>query len=426
MKSKTFLVLLAVCAALALAAFLMFQKPDEAADTESTAFLADLPVNDLTALTLTGPESEVVLEKSQTVWRVKNRFDYPADFEKIREFILKIRDLKVGRSFAADEESRKRLSLLPPDAEGADAENRGTRAVLKKSDGTAVADIIIGSAREASSGNGGQYLMPADGKTVYLVDQEFRFLDLEPKEWIDPNLLDAAAADVRRVACLDPATGEEIYRLERPEKGQPPVFVAPDPADRKVVTSKITNLFSALDNLTIEDVANPEATDAETGLESPVCHEFWLYDGTTYTVCKGSPAPDDDNQIYLRATAGYRAPPAPEPAPEAEATEEGEGDGSADASTDAAETPGNDATDEADAPETAETETAPKEAGPDPAQVAAEAAARNEALSNWTFVVPKWKAARLETDLEEFFEKPEPEQPAATEAATPESAGGGS
>jgi hypothetical protein len=397
MKSKTFLVLLAVCVVLALASLVVFQSDDDGTATtpEGADFFANLPVNDVTGLTLSGPEGEVALAKGGTVWRVENRYGYPADFDDIRAFILKLRDLNVGRAFAADADSRRRLSLLPPDAEGADADHRGTRVVLQTSDSGPAADLIIGAARETDAGSGGHYLRRADGDTVFLVDESFQFLELDPAQWLAPDLLDISAARVRRVTCLNAATGQELYRIERPEKGQPPVFVDPAPGDRTVATSKVTNLFSALDNLTLEDVANPETEAREMGLETPICHEFWLFDGTTHTVCKGRPLPDEENQHYLRATAGYRAPPEPEPAPES--------DGEASDAADAEAAPADGETAEAAAEET--------EDAPDPAQVAAEAEQKNEALSKWTFVVPKWKVGRLVTDVAEFFETPEAAQP---------------
>lgn len=460
MKSKTFLILLAVCAALVAASLAVFREDDKPAAPEGADYFANLPVNEVAALTLTGSESEVALEKSGTVWQVASRYGYPADFDDIREFILKLRDLKVGRSFTADAESRERLSLLPPDAPDVGEEARGTRVTMKNADGETVADLIIGAERESETGDGGHYLMPAGGETVYLVDQSFRFMEMDPAQWLAPDLLDISPGDVRRVTLLDPATGEEKYLIERPEEGEPPVFIAPDPAAQTgpVIDSKITNLFSALDGLTIRDVADPEIPASETGLESPLCHEFWLFDGTTYTVCRGDAAPDSDNERYLKVTAGYRAPPQPESEPETEAetdpesdlesgaetsetageTAEGDGDSpaadAADATGDAAEANGDSPAADAanasggaaeadgDSPADAE-ETEPAEEGPDPAQVAAEAEKKNEALSRWTFLIVEWKADRLETDVNEFFETPEPEAEAGAES---EVIGGGS
>ncbi|MFW6239257.1 MAG: DUF4340 domain-containing protein [Thermodesulfobacteriota bacterium] len=423
MKSKTFLTLLAVCAVLALASWAVFQGEEEVAGPVGADYFSGLPINEVTALTLTGPDGEVVLEKSGTVWQVESRHGYPADFEEIRKFILKLRDLKVGRTFAADEESRRRLSLLPPDAPEAEADQRGARVAMKKADGETAADLIIGAARETETGNGGHYLMPADGETVFLVDESFRFIELDSAEWLAPDLLDVSPGDVRRVALLNPATGEEQYLIERPEKGEPPAFINPDPAEREgaVIESKVANLFSALDDLTLRDVADPETPADEMGLENPLCHEFWLFDGTTYTVCRGEPTPDSDNERYIRVTAGYRAPPEsepePEPAPESEAEAEATGEtveetGDAPeeetASGEEAEAPADEASKAA--------ESEPAEEGPDPAQLAAEAEKKNEALSRWTFAVVEWKADRLETDLNEFFETPAPEGEAATES----------
>jgi hypothetical protein len=438
MKSKTFLVLLTVCGLLAMAAYLVSRAGGDRTERTLAAgalLLPDLPVNEVAGLSISGADGDVVLRKSETVWQVENRFGYPADFEKIREFILKIRNLKVGRSFAADDDSRRRLSLFPPDAEGVDPEHRGSRIVLEKADGSAVADLILGAPREASAGTGGQYLMPASGETVYLVDRDFRFLEMAPAEWIVRDLLNIAAADVREVVCLDPESGGERYRIQRPGTGQPPVFAAPDPAGRNVVDSKVNNLFSALENLTISDVADPETEAAELGLDAPVCHEFRLFDGTIYTVCKGETLPDDENRGYLRVSAAYRTPPEPEVAADPEGT--GDEIESPEAASGEAEPVEMDAADDTDTAEsvqadaadetetTAEAEPEPAEADPsetdlDPVRLAAEAAERNEALSRWTFVVPQWKAGRLEADPEAFFETPEPGESVETDPAEPE------
>lgn len=89
MKSKTFVMLLALCAVLGLATYFVSTADRNSGKKSSGAedkFLSELPVNDIASISVKDAENEVLLEKGESVWVVKNRFGYPADFGKIAEF----------------------------------------------------------------------------------------------------------------------------------------------------------------------------------------------------------------------------------------------------------------------------------------------------------------------------------------------------
>lgn len=471
MKSKTFVILLALCAVLGIATYLVSTSDRNSVKKQSAGedkFLSELPVNDIVSISVKDAENEVVLEKGESVWQVKNRFGYAADFGKIAEFAKKLKDSKVGRTFEVTEDMRSRLALHSPEEADIPPESKGTRVTLKDKAGRVLADVIIGKPREASSGFGGHYLMAVGGRTVYLVDKDYNYMEKKPSEWIQTDLLDVKAADVREVVCTDSKTGNVIYTLRRPEKGKDPELLNA-PADKKLIPARLNNVMSALDGFAIENVADPAEKAEDTGTDA-LRLIFRMFDGTEYTAYPGKASKEDAEKYYVRLNAAYVPPPEPEKPAEESAPAEAEskpaetGDKSdavpdakaqektAPAEKDAAASPEN--KDSADVkPADAKPEEKPgavpdaksevktglpeKDAGaekaddpgakdspqdkganqkaedkPDPAKLAADAAEINKKISAWTYIIPKWKAERLIASVEEFFEKPKAEEEA--------------
>ncbi len=58
----------------------------------------DFPVNDVGRLSIKSGTNELNLAKKDGLWRVRERGDYPANYSSISEFLLKVKDLKVGQS----------------------------------------------------------------------------------------------------------------------------------------------------------------------------------------------------------------------------------------------------------------------------------------------------------------------------------------
>jgi len=395
MKSKTFIVLLVVCAVLGGITYWQFNKENGGAARDAAMgeeLLGDLSVNDIAAVRVIGPENSAALKK-ETVWEVENRFGYPADFSRITDLVKKLRSVTVGRSFKANDDARSRLALHPPDKDGVDDEARGTRVVLENADGKALADVLVGNPREADAGTGGHYLMLPPGDTIYLVDKSFSRLETEPREWLVKELVDAASADVREVKYRAADGGEPVYTLTRPGKGQDPAFQdRPDGfVDREIKKSEINALFGALSGFQIENVADPADKPAEDAFDQ--VFDYRLFDGTGYTVTLGGAVPDAEDLYYVKVRAGYAAPP--EEATEAEKTpEEADGD-DPEARKKAAE-----------AKKKAAEERRQKQA-----ELKEKALELDERLRSWTYIVPEWRYNKFKTDVEALFEEP----PAAEE-----------
>ena len=151
MKGKTFLILLVATGLLVALWFFRFgDEKHTGAVKMGDKLFADLPVNAVTTVTIADSENKVTLVKGDKVWQVEGRGGYPADFDQIRETVVKLSRLKIGRSFSGSTESLTRLSLMAPSS--TDASSTGKQITLTDASGKILADVILGQSRETDGG----------------------------------------------------------------------------------------------------------------------------------------------------------------------------------------------------------------------------------------------------------------------------------
>ena len=366
MKGKTFLILLVVAGILVALTFLRFSDDRQAGDANlGKKLFPDLPVNQVASITIADAKSSVTLTKGDKTWQVKERNNYPADFGELRDAVVKLSRLKIGRSFTGTAESLARLSLLAPAVE--EEKGKGTQLILKDSAGKVLTDVILGQTRQSDGGgSGGQYLKKNDDATVFLVDDSFRFLKTAPAEWLQDEILNIKADAILSVSCYADDSAEPVYTLSRPEKGKTPQM-SPIPSGRTVDSAKIDQVFDALAPLTLDDVA-PADDHAKAGDAAFRRLVYRLYDGRQITIF---PESDEKDHYWLRIMAETVA---------AEAT-----DTDSDASTTSDDASGTNDQDDASKADAAEDK---KDAD---APVVKTAEEINADVRPWVFSVKKWQ-----------------------------------
>jgi Domain of unknown function (DUF4340) len=380
MKGKTFLILLAAAGVLVALSFLRFgdEKKTGAVKMGDKLF-ASLPVNQVAGVTIADSENRVTLVRGEKVWQVDERNGYPADFNALRDTVVKLSRLKIGRSFSASPESLARLSLKAPAAE--DAQGTGKQITLTDPSGNVLGDVILGQTRQSDSGGaGGQYLKKVGGEAVFLVDGDFQFLKTAPADWLQEDVLDIKSETIASVTCYSGETDKPVFALDRPAKGEAP-RMTPVPAGRKADSAKIDQVFDALAPLTLDDVM---AVDGKppTGDSDRFRLVYRLYDGRQITIF---PAKDGKGTHTLRITAGEANTKAVAAAPaepsKADAEEEKAANGETNANGDGGK---NDARPQA------------------PVKTAQQL---NEELTPWVFVVKQWQFDSFITGVESLLEE---------------------
>lgn len=375
MKGKTFAILLLVAGLLVALALIRTGKDAGTTGLKmGEKLFADLPVNQVAEVTLADARNRTTLVKGETVWQVEERSGFPADFDQLRDTVVKLSRLKIGRSFAGDSESLARLSLLPPSDPNASA--RGTRVTLKDASGKMLADLVLGQARsKEDGGSGGQYLKKTDGDTVFLVDASFRFLKTAPTEWLRKEILNIKADAVESVTCYSDEGQEPVYTLVRDEKGKD-AELTPIPKGRAADANRIDQVMEALAPLSLDDVQPADGPPAIASERPRLVYH--LFDGREIDIF---PATAGEESYTLRVAAREPAMAAKTPSTEEKPPEAGKVEGQKEEETEKAQEP---------APRSA------KEI--------------NDALGPWVFSIKKWQYDSFVTQPESLLEEVKKEE----------------
>jgi len=271
-----------------------------------SSLMAHLSVNELASVTIKSASDSVSLVKQKGGWVVRERFNYPADFSKIADLVLKLREAKVGMQFEGSEEILNRLALKDPDAPQASEAEKGTRVVLKDQGEKVLARVLLGSFRQAgpeSRAPAGRYLRLGESNTVYLVDEQFHGGQGDPAAWFDRELVKATPTEVKRISCTSADGKRSLYTFERSGPGKELELVNLLSSSR-VKDYELRRLAAGLRSLLARDVVERATAPAADGL--PWRIDYQLFDGTIYRVYFSSGCSEaTQDQCFLRLEVSY-------------------------------------------------------------------------------------------------------------------------
>ncbi len=267
----------------------------------------DGKVNDVAKIGITDTDGAVSIVKQEGRWRVAERYNYPANYDTVFDFLRDLTELKAAQTLNVGASQYGRLQLLAPGGDEQDAEKLGTCVVLAGEGDAAVAELVLGKEHERKSdaspqfGGGswpdGRYLLVPETKKISLVSKTFSSIEAKPKNWLDKDFF--------KISDLKTGTlekdGKEVWRIEREKKGDDPKLVGLG-ADEEQDDSDVRSLSSAFSWASFEDVADPALPDEETGMDSPSTFTATDFDGFTYVVKVGKKTSDDKFHMSVQAT----------------------------------------------------------------------------------------------------------------------------
>ncbi len=281
------------------------QKPADAAALGQPLFKG-LQASQVAAIAIREPKGAITIAKKDGRWVIAERDGFPADFEKVRGFVLQALALKIGQAEPIGEKDRARLHL---DASGTAIEFRGA-------DGKPLAQLTAGAKYfkgetenpDRAIGDGRYVALPGDGKQVIVVADPLTQASTKTADWIRK-----AGFEVEKVKTLEvrDAAGA-AWKIER----------AGDNADWKLAglrggekldVAKANAAGYTFARLEIADVAPKDLKPEDIGLDKPAIVSATTLDGLSYTLKLGKL--EGDNYYATLAIAG-------EPRPEGKDAEE--------------------------------------------------------------------------------------------------------
>ena len=271
--------------------------------------LPNLPVNDVASIHVRGNSDFNVLV-TNAIWRVRERDYYAANYNQIKDLLMKIAGIKVIESDVVGPSQLERLELKPPGTGGA----TGTLFEFKDAQGAILASLVTGKKHDRPH-NGfeprglrglfdGRYvLLPNDPGRVLLISDELISAAPEPGMWLNPEFFKVENIKFISMVSTNPADSWEISR----EDTSSPWVLADSKPGETLDLRVASDAAEILAFPTFVDVL-PAKESSTAGLTHPARVVTCITDTVAYTLKLGSRRPDGTYLMTI-AVAGYHSAP---------------------------------------------------------------------------------------------------------------------
>ena len=307
MSARALAVLVALALALGAGALWMReqQRSREAGDVARLGqpVLKDLKAADVAAIRIEAPEGSLSVARAGDRWTIAERDGFPADLERVRAFVLKAIELKVGQSEPIAAADRARLAL------NESGEGAGTRVRFESAEGKPLARLIVGGKYfkqppedpQKASADGRYVLRPEDPKTVIVVSDPLEQASVRSSMWVERRGIAAEGVKTLEARLAD----GERWKIARASEDAAWALEGKVPESQQVAVTKANAASYSMSLLEISDVAPPGITPAESGLDKPSIVTATTFDGLTYTLKIGRQV--DDKRYVSVAIEGEPA-----------------------------------------------------------------------------------------------------------------------
>jgi hypothetical protein len=312
MNRKQFLVVLAVLVVLAAAAAAVLVSEREgwrSADTGvGQKLVPALKLAEVAEIVVRDASGELHIARTEGGWSVRERENFPADVERVRDVLLKAADLKAVQAEPLADSQRARLQLVEPKEKGAkDAKDVGTVLELKDAKGAALARLLLGKTvfrraeiaalggRDQDLPSGRYVIAGSNTDTIVVVPEPFTGVEPKAQLWLAKELL--RAERVRTVT----STGNDRkprWTLARDDDNGDWKFAGSSDRPDLQKATDAAGAFGWMD--AVDVVVDPQNT--ETGLTRAITVRAETFDDLTYTVRIGNKI--GDNYYVAVAVAG--------------------------------------------------------------------------------------------------------------------------
>jgi hypothetical protein len=310
MNRKQLALLLFLLVVIGLAGLMIYNKQNDfgsASDqTLGKKLLGDFPFNDVAHIALKQDTNELNLVKKETLWRVRERNDYPANYSDISDFLLKARDLKIVQAEKVGASQLPRLQLVP---------GQGTNAALvvdfKDQADKLIRNLVLGKkhvqkpTRPSQFGDMGDAGFPdgryvqvgADSDTVDLISEALANIEPKPEQWLNKDFF--KVEKVQSIAVNFPIATNS-WKLTRDNETAEWKLSDAKPGEQ-LDTAKISGLSSPLNSPSFTDV-DTSSKPEQLGLDKPSVVTLDTFDHFSYTLKVGVKT-NDNYALTMSVTA---------------------------------------------------------------------------------------------------------------------------
>lgn len=286
MKSKQIMLLFAAAVLLVGLAFWSGKRRQPPVSRlAGAALLPDLDVNAIASVEIESGAGTLKLARVDDRWCVTNAFNYPADFARLSQRLLALRDVKIGQV-------QRGMSI---DAAGA------TKVKLRDGRGDTLAELALGAGRQAKGGESMGYYQASDGRylsrngepPVFLVKESLDEWSADPEGWLDSQIVSIPPGDIATIE-MRSAGGEPVV-LDRSSGTL--TLVGLNAAKEIFESGRAGGVDSALNYLRFTRIADPALAPDQLGFATGSLYRVTLKSGDIYT---GTVGAEDAGDRYFK------------------------------------------------------------------------------------------------------------------------------
>ncbi|PWU18459.1 MAG: hypothetical protein C5B50_09050 [Verrucomicrobia bacterium] len=290
--------------------------------------------NDVAAIHLQG-EVEVNVVRTNATWRVRERRDYPANLQQIRDLLMKTRDLKVMQSESIGPSQLARVDLEDPiraarvmasrattrrpegmeSGSSAETAPAGCGILLEfKDDRGAILDtLLVGKMHQRHQNESepmgihgffdGRYvLLPNDPDHVLLISDELASVSERPEAWLSREFI---KVDGAKSISLSSTNGASLWTLTR--ESDSALWALSDSraaAGEELDANAVSQIVELLRFLSFLDVAaDARAGAASANSDKPMILLIETFDHFFYTLKIGAKRADGNYPLTFSVNA---------------------------------------------------------------------------------------------------------------------------
>jgi hypothetical protein len=303
MNRKQLVILLVLVVVLGAAGWFIRQRGEAtfrpAASNMGQKLLGDFPVNNVAHIAIQQGANQVNLVKKDELWRVQERNNYPASYSEIKDFLIKVADLKVVQSEKIGRSQLPRLALVAGEGTNAalvvdfkDQSDKPIKSLLlgkkhmKKSDRQS--PMGMGEMDDAGWPDGRYVKVGADSDSVALISDALANVEPKPDQWLNKDFF--KVEKVRSVAVTYPVATNS-WKLTRDTETAEWKLTDAKPGEQ-LDSSKASAVSNPLSSPSFSDVA-ADAKPEQFGLDKPTVVTLDTFDNFTYMLKVGQKTNDN-------------------------------------------------------------------------------------------------------------------------------------
>ncbi|MEE2760322.1 MAG: DUF4340 domain-containing protein [Pseudomonadota bacterium] len=218
-------------------------------------------VNDINEISVQDNEKTVVIRRKGENWVLPERSNFPASNETVRQFLVKLAELRVRERKTADPNLHARLQV--EDLRG--KKDLSKRLIVKDKDGNVLIDTLVGRQTFDIAGtvDAGRYVRKWGDSQSWLTAGTFNMPDSIAK-WVQPEFMNVNSKRIKTVTVRHP-DGNQLTVVRIDPKGTK--FKALGvPEGRKVEYQiDVDNMSDGVDRIELEDVRRPGKIEFSAG-----------------------------------------------------------------------------------------------------------------------------------------------------------------